>query len=491
MARGSNARRALLCVHSQASVDGVAAAPMIFTRDLQFGDRGRDVRRLQKDLLFVKTTGRFDASTHEAMRAWQRTNDLPQTGYFGKLSRAVAEKLVRGDPDGGSQHPDAQPVVDEAVSWQSTAADAYASGVQSSNYEDHDLTYSVQTVPAPISTLKAVVPVALAVVAGTLAALALSRVIASRWFRTAVVVSRRKVRAILAAMRVRLESETGAEHASRPTADTNREERGLPEWVQNLRMSMWLRSSKADQAQMFPAVEAADPSADPAASDAIPTDLNANEEEDGELSYALQKMQQQHIPLPGFSEDPPDAFSQQWEYYQQAKQRMARTQPNINPTLSSTDIPATENGKGGEGWWARLAGSKPAQGPEVEEPLPSAQPPASPLSTKGGLGPATMRARQERIDNLTKAYSSRHPAPATQGPISKPAPWVPPPRGQLQKQIQRVDESNSKRRLPPMHRTSGEEVQEDTWSTQLTTDQQMGRRRRNFEYDQTDDDKKQ
>lgn len=120
-----------------------------------------------------------------------------------------------------------------------------------------------------------------------------------------MVVSRRKVRAILAAMRARLESETGAEHASRPTADTNREERGLPEWVQNLRMSMWLRSSKADQAQMFPAVEAADPSADPAASDAIPTDLNANEEEDGELSYALQKMQQQHIPLPGFSEDPP------------------------------------------------------------------------------------------------------------------------------------------------------------------------------------------
>lgn len=38
-------------------MDGAAAAPMIFTRDLQFGDRGRDVRRLQKDLLFVKTTG--------------------------------------------------------------------------------------------------------------------------------------------------------------------------------------------------------------------------------------------------------------------------------------------------------------------------------------------------------------------------------------------------------------------------------------------------
>lgn len=60
---------------------------------------------------------------------------------------------MRGDPDGGSQHPDAQPVVDEAVSWQSTAADAYASGVQSSNYEDHDLTYSVQTVPGAYSCI--------------------------------------------------------------------------------------------------------------------------------------------------------------------------------------------------------------------------------------------------------------------------------------------------------------------------------------------------
>ena len=33
------------------------APPSVFKRDLQFGDRGRDVRKLQSDVLFVKSTG--------------------------------------------------------------------------------------------------------------------------------------------------------------------------------------------------------------------------------------------------------------------------------------------------------------------------------------------------------------------------------------------------------------------------------------------------
>jgi hypothetical protein len=32
---------------------------------------------------------KFDVPTHEALRAWQRLNGLPQTGYFGELSRKV------------------------------------------------------------------------------------------------------------------------------------------------------------------------------------------------------------------------------------------------------------------------------------------------------------------------------------------------------------------------------------------------------------------
>ncbi|KAK3244297.1 hypothetical protein CYMTET_46084 [Cymbomonas tetramitiformis] len=68
-----------------------------FERDMSFGDRGRDVRRLQT-FLEIKPTGKFDANTHEAVRCWQRIHNLPQTGYFGKLSRAEAEKELHSKP---------------------------------------------------------------------------------------------------------------------------------------------------------------------------------------------------------------------------------------------------------------------------------------------------------------------------------------------------------------------------------------------------------
>mmetsp|Transcript_21233 Transcript_21233/g.25551 ORF Transcript_21233/g.25551 Transcript_21233/m.25551 type:complete len:511 (+) Transcript_21233:210-1742(+) len=70
------------------------APPPPFSRDLRFGDRGRDVKKLQTEILKIKGNGKFDAATHESLRAWQNKHDLPTTGVFGPLSREVAANLL-------------------------------------------------------------------------------------------------------------------------------------------------------------------------------------------------------------------------------------------------------------------------------------------------------------------------------------------------------------------------------------------------------------
>lgn len=53
-------------------------------------------------------TGRFLGKTEEAIKAWQAANNLPNTGYFGKLSRTKANFIQDATP----QIP--QPSIDEA-----------------------------------------------------------------------------------------------------------------------------------------------------------------------------------------------------------------------------------------------------------------------------------------------------------------------------------------------------------------------------------------
>lgn len=64
-----------------------------FAKDLQFGDSGADVTRLQgilikKGYMKVAANGNFGPATKAALMAWQKASGLPSTGYFGPLSRA-------------------------------------------------------------------------------------------------------------------------------------------------------------------------------------------------------------------------------------------------------------------------------------------------------------------------------------------------------------------------------------------------------------------
>ncbi len=85
----------------------IRAADVVFTHDLKLGDRGEDVRGLQKFLngagFLVARAGAgsagnettyFGGLTKRALSRWQATNGLPATGYFGPLSRAEYIKAV-------------------------------------------------------------------------------------------------------------------------------------------------------------------------------------------------------------------------------------------------------------------------------------------------------------------------------------------------------------------------------------------------------------
>ena len=74
-----------------------SASTAAFTKDLQFGDSGTDVTRLQKILIAkgymkVAANGNFGPATQAALTAWQKASGISATGYFGPLSRAAIVK---------------------------------------------------------------------------------------------------------------------------------------------------------------------------------------------------------------------------------------------------------------------------------------------------------------------------------------------------------------------------------------------------------------
>jgi peptidoglycan hydrolase-like protein with peptidoglycan-binding domain len=69
-----------------------------FNTDLKYGSKGQAVLDLQNFLqnqgvLTVKPNGYFGPNTLKAVRSFQLTNELPTTGFFGPLSRAIASKM--------------------------------------------------------------------------------------------------------------------------------------------------------------------------------------------------------------------------------------------------------------------------------------------------------------------------------------------------------------------------------------------------------------
>lgn len=93
-----------------------AAAACNFTKDLEMGAIGEDVRCLQKYLndsgYIITTSGggapgnettEFKSLTKAAVVAWQTANGLPATGFFGPQSRDVYARLTGGGaPSTGS-----------------------------------------------------------------------------------------------------------------------------------------------------------------------------------------------------------------------------------------------------------------------------------------------------------------------------------------------------------------------------------------------------
>jgi len=61
-------------------------------RNLTIGSTGDDVKELQTKLS-INPTGYFGSLTKKAVIKWQVQNNLPSTGYFGKVSRGVWNKL--------------------------------------------------------------------------------------------------------------------------------------------------------------------------------------------------------------------------------------------------------------------------------------------------------------------------------------------------------------------------------------------------------------
>lgn len=74
------------------SAEATSIALCSFTRDLQMGSFGEDVRCLQNHLVMsgfaVSASGYFDATTRTALAQWQSRYAIPATGYFGPYSRA-------------------------------------------------------------------------------------------------------------------------------------------------------------------------------------------------------------------------------------------------------------------------------------------------------------------------------------------------------------------------------------------------------------------
>jgi peptidoglycan hydrolase-like protein with peptidoglycan-binding domain len=78
------------------AVAGTAFAEGAFNVSLKYGDTGAEVIKLQNFLVaegLLKSssvTGNFFSLTQTAVKEFQKTNGIDQTGFFGPLSRAVA-----------------------------------------------------------------------------------------------------------------------------------------------------------------------------------------------------------------------------------------------------------------------------------------------------------------------------------------------------------------------------------------------------------------
>jgi peptidoglycan hydrolase-like protein with peptidoglycan-binding domain len=85
-----------------------AAAPYVFSKNHHQGDTGADILALQQFLnthgFQVASSGPgspghestfFGAKTYQALIKFQKANNLPATGYFGPLTRALINSQVR------------------------------------------------------------------------------------------------------------------------------------------------------------------------------------------------------------------------------------------------------------------------------------------------------------------------------------------------------------------------------------------------------------
>lgn len=75
-----------------------------FQVNLKYGAKGDEVRELQEFLiseghLTGTATGNFYSLTLKAVKEFQRVNNLPVTGYFGSMSRAIANQILAIDAD--------------------------------------------------------------------------------------------------------------------------------------------------------------------------------------------------------------------------------------------------------------------------------------------------------------------------------------------------------------------------------------------------------
>lgn len=75
-----------------------------FQVNLKYGAKGDEVRELQEFLISEghmtgNATGNFYSLTLKAVKEFQRVNNLPVTGYFGSMSRSVANQILAIDAD--------------------------------------------------------------------------------------------------------------------------------------------------------------------------------------------------------------------------------------------------------------------------------------------------------------------------------------------------------------------------------------------------------
>ena len=79
---------------STATTSTVTTAYVLGERKLRRGDRGRDVRRLQR-MLFIKRTGVFNARTERAVKRVQRANGLRASGVVNAKTLTAITRLYR------------------------------------------------------------------------------------------------------------------------------------------------------------------------------------------------------------------------------------------------------------------------------------------------------------------------------------------------------------------------------------------------------------